>query len=128
MAPRLLLSTLALAAIATASSCARRPAEPASKGVADANAPLPRPSASAHRIEIPPIAGHTGWITGLAIDPNRRRVVTAGGDRRIKIWSVGLGLVERTIETADYSATHLHFVDDSRFVGACDDGKLRAWR
>jgi WD40 repeat protein len=71
---------------------------------------MERPGQPFRRIE--PRPGHMGSVVSLAVSPDGRRLVSAGGDRTLRVWELATGkecaLLERATgaRTAVYPAPH----------------------
>ncbi len=73
------------------------------------------------------LEGHTGSVTGVAVTPDGRRVVSSG-DETLKVWDLESGNCLRTLEG------HTHWVngvavtpDGRRAISASVDNTLKVW-
>jgi len=74
------------------------------------------------------LAGHSHWVTCVAVSPDGRRAVSASWDTTLKVWDLATGNELRTL------AGHSHPVngvavspDGRRAVSTSDDNTLKVW-
>ncbi|ORZ39599.1 WD40-repeat-containing domain protein [Catenaria anguillulae PL171] len=74
------------------------------------------------------IAGHTGWVRSVAVDPSNEWFVTGGGDRLIKIWDMASGNLKLTL-TGHISAVRGLAVSERHpyLFSAGEDKQLKNW-
>jgi WD40 repeat protein len=75
------------------------------------------------------LVGHTLPVTGIALTPDGRRVVSASEDRTARIWDLESGAAVRTLEGFRRAVTAVAVSPDGAIaVGGLRDGKLAVWR
>ncbi len=73
-------------------------------------------------------SGHRDWLTDLALDRSRRRILTSSLDRTVALWDADNG--QRLGELAQFAATpqRVDFLDNDQWaVCLSDDGQMQAW-
>jgi WD40 repeat protein len=74
------------------------------------------------------LAGHGAGIPGVAFSPDGRRLASAGGDHRVKIWDPSTGQLVRELTAFGYRAQAVAFSPDGRFLATGDwAGGLQIW-
>jgi WD40 repeat protein/tRNA A-37 threonylcarbamoyl transferase component Bud32 len=72
--------------------------------------------------------GHTDAITGLAFDPARNRLATAGRDRTVRIWDTASGKELRALRGHDLPLAAVAFRPDAGLVASADEGGvIKLW-
>jgi WD40 repeat protein len=78
--------------------------------------------------EIASLHGHSGAITDLVIDLQRRRVVTASMDNSLKVWDLDTGRLQRTLEGHTGSISGVARFPAREFVVSTSyDQTVRVW-
>jgi serine/threonine protein kinase/WD40 repeat protein len=79
--------------------------------------------------ELRKLEAHKKGAYTLAINPiPRRQVVTAGGDRDLRLWDIDRGWPLKTFARKQPPINDIaYFPDGKRILCACGDGKLRVW-
>jgi hypothetical protein len=74
------------------------------------------------------LVGHASYVSACAVTPDGRRMVSASGDRTLKVWDLGIGalLVTLTGHTNWVSACAVT-PDGRRVVSASGDRTLKVW-
>ncbi|WP_437477905.1 AAA family ATPase [Sorangium sp. So ce1014] len=74
------------------------------------------------------LSGHLASVTACAISPDGERVVSASGDRTLKVWALASGRLLSTLEghTARINACAIS-PDGERVVSASGDRTLKVW-
>jgi WD40 repeat protein len=77
--------------------------------------------------EVRSLRGHTLTVTDADFSPDGRRLVTASGDRTVRIWDLGTG--QETLKlSGDPLVTTVRFVSNGRrLIGASMDRTIRVW-
>ena len=74
------------------------------------------------------IKGHSSGVNGVALSPDGKRIVSAGGDRVLKVWEVSTQREIRTLKGHDQSVTSVAFSSDGRYiVSGSEDRSIRVW-
>lgn len=102
----------------------------------DANNPIDKPytieteeslrKATGHHTAI--LKGHFGRVTSASYSPDGRRIVSASGDKTVRIWDAETGAELKTLKGHTdmvYSASHSP--DGKRIVSASSDETIRIW-
>ncbi len=74
------------------------------------------------------LAGHSGWVSAVALTADGRRAVSASHDHTLKVWDVETGQALRTLAGHSLGVTAVALrADGRRAVSASDDGTLKVW-
>jgi WD40 repeat protein len=74
------------------------------------------------------LAGHSGWVNGVAISPDGRRAVSASWDHTLKLWNLETGGELRTLAGHSDSVKGVAVSPDGRrAVSASEDKTLKVW-
>jgi hypothetical protein len=80
------------------------------------------------------VKGHDGSVTHIVILPDNERIVSAGVDGRIHLWSVGTGDFQvSTIDTVRAFAAHngeilsVEYASGDRLLSCGADGEIKLW-
>jgi WD40 repeat protein len=74
------------------------------------------------------LSGHKGWVHDCAFSPDGSRIVSASGDKTLKIWRLPGGVEEFTLAGHEWSVTACAFSPDgSRILSGGLDETLRIW-
>jgi hypothetical protein len=74
------------------------------------------------------LAGHTGRVTGCAVSPDGRFIVSASWDNKLKVWDAATGDERFTLAGHAESVNGCAVSPDGRFiVSASWDNKLKVW-
>ncbi|MFN8439799.1 MAG: NB-ARC domain-containing protein [Caldilineaceae bacterium] len=72
------------------------------------------------------LTGHKDTVDSMAVlDANR--IVSASGDRTIKVWNLATGSVEQTLSGHERDVNAVAVIDSQRIVSASDDRTLKVW-
>ena len=78
--------------------------------------------------ELRTLAGHTGWVTGVALSGDGRLAVSASEDQTLKVWEVESGRELRTLQGHSSSVRGVALSRDGRLaVSASEDQTLKVW-
>ncbi len=72
------------------------------------------------------LAGHTGGLTHLAVVPGTPLIVTAGTDRRLKIWTIPVS-VDLIRSVKDRRVAMARFVDPTTLLVGYRNGEVERW-
>ncbi len=70
---------------------------------------------------------HPGGVTGVAFQSDGVRALTGGADKKVKLWNLTTGKLERSFGPLDGPVTALSFSRDYLQVGAAAGKALRVW-
>jgi WD40 repeat protein len=74
------------------------------------------------------LKGHTQWIMGMTISPDRKRGLTSGSDHPIRMWDLQTGKELRCFTGHRSPVYKAIFVNDADWVVSCDSDKtVRLW-
>jgi DNA-binding beta-propeller fold protein YncE len=74
------------------------------------------------------VRGHSARISGVAVTPDGKRVVSASDDNTLKIWDLASGRELRTLTGHTWGVTAVAVTPDGkRVVSASDDNTLKIW-
>jgi hypothetical protein len=74
------------------------------------------------------LVGHDGSVTACVVTPDRRRVVSAGGNPTLKVWDLASGRAKATLEGHAGEVTRCAVTPDGRrVVSASYDQTLKLW-
>jgi WD40 repeat protein len=73
--------------------------------------------------------GHSGVVNNIALSPNGKTLLSAGGDATVRMWDVGSGTEIDSVTSADLNALNAvtFSPDGRRFASAGDDGRIYIW-
>lgn len=75
--------------------------------------------------ELLKLAGHNGWVSGLAFSPDGKSLATSSLDRTVKIWSLAPGLEDITL--AGQGTRAVYSPDGTRIATAGPGGSVQIW-
>lgn len=71
---------------------------------------------------------HDGWILGLSLSPDGKRLATCGNDRAVRVWSAATGKLERELKGHATEVFSVVFANDGQSVFSGDfDGRVKQW-
>jgi hypothetical protein len=74
------------------------------------------------------LAGHSGWVYGVAVSADGRRAVSASKDKTLKVWDLETGDELRTLAGHSAAVNGVAVsADGRRAVSASDDKTLKVW-
>jgi WD domain, G-beta repeat len=82
--------------------------------------PYPSPS---YR-EAAALYGHSGSTTALEFSPDGTRLLSAGTDKLIKVWSVRTGAIVHTLQGHRFGINDACWSKDSKYIASASDDKL----
>ena len=98
------------------------------KAEKEKSAPMTRITMAPVKYYIGTLKGHTDYVWSASFCPDGRRIVSASGDKTIRIWDAATGECLRTLEGhADVVRSASFSPDGSRIVSASDDKTVRIW-
>lgn len=72
--------------------------------------------------------GHSYWVTAVAVAQNGKRVISASGDRTLKVWDVETGQVLRTFDGHSEWINAVAVTADGQLaISGSQDGVLKVW-
>lgn len=81
-----------------------------------------------HVARVLALAGHADYVSGVAVTPDGRRLVSASGDRKLKVWDLATGQETATLTGhEDWISAMTVTPDGRRAVSATDDHTLKVW-
>jgi F-box/WD-40 domain protein MET30 len=72
------------------------------------------------------VKGHTGYLFGLKLDLNKRKVITCSGDTKLKVWGMDSRELDTTFE-GHTSAVFTVDYNEHRLVSGASDDTVRIW-
>jgi len=69
------------------------------------------------------LEGHTDWVTGVVVTPDRERAVSASDDKTLKVWDLASGQCVATFQ-CDGPPRCCAFVNNSRMVAGDAGGRV----
>jgi WD40 repeat protein len=89
---------------------------------------VPVETAQGQRPEIFPQLGHSSTVYAIAISPDGRLLVSASGDRAVKLWDLGKGRELRTLTAHMDAVSAVAFSSDGKYVAAGDMSQvIKVW-
>lgn len=73
------------------------------------------------------LSGHSGVVTSAAFSNDGTRIVTASGDRTMRVWDAATAKLKLTIDEAGPVHSAVFSPDGTRIVTASDDETVRLW-
>jgi WD40 repeat protein len=74
------------------------------------------------------MVGHPGLASAVAWDPNGERLISGGGDGRLRWWDLHSGECVRVREAHQGTVQALKVSPDGRRLASCgEDGAIRLW-
>ena len=98
----------------------------------------PKPTASGVSEGVPPdvrvdrcvltLKGHGDWVCSASFSPDGAKIVSASGDRTVRVWNAATGECELTLEGHGNWVWSASFSPDgAKIVSASDDRTVRVW-
>jgi WD40 repeat protein len=67
-------------------------------------------------------------LTAIVFSPDGKLVVTAGADKRVRVWQVSTGKIVQVLEGHTKSISGLSYSSDGKYLASCSlDGSIRVW-
>jgi WD40 repeat protein len=73
--------------------------------------------------ELRTLAGHSGYVYGVAVSPDGRRAVSASADKTLQVWDLETGGIVTTF-TCDAPALCCAFADDRTIIAGDQAGRV----
>jgi RNA polymerase sigma factor (sigma-70 family) len=75
------------------------------------------------------VAGRDGWISGLAVTPDGKRLATCGPQDGIKVWDIAADRLVHSFNHKGREPSAVAISPDGKLLAACyrDDGVIRFW-
>ena len=74
------------------------------------------------------IAGHTGWVRSIAVDPLNKFFATGSADRTIKIWDLVQGKLKLTLTGHINTVRGLVISERHPYLFSCgEDKQVKCW-
>lgn len=74
------------------------------------------------------IAGHTGWVRAIAVDPSNQWFVTGSADRTIKVWDLASGTLKLSLTGHISTIRGLAVSNRSPYLFSCgEDKQVKCW-
>lgn len=77
--------------------------------------------------EVKKLEGHTGPVSGVALNADGTQLVSGSQDKSIRIWSVESGAVVRSIDTPSPVHDLCLTLDGTQVISGHEDGLIRIW-
>ncbi|PWB49884.1 MAG: hypothetical protein C3F13_18000, partial [Anaerolineales bacterium] len=74
------------------------------------------------------LRGHTGQVEAVAFSPDGTQIVSASGDKTLKVWKAATGQARHTLSSHTREVYGVAFSPDgTRIVSASKDRTLKIW-